>query len=212
MNCVTSVPVLSVSSVHKSYRKNHVLRGASLSLEPGTVTGLTGENGSGKSTLLKTIVGLLKPDSGSVRRTGSIGYCPQEPVVFDSLSMNDNVRYFAAGYGLTDAETKRQASQLMERLGCSSFANERLETLSGGTRQKLNLILSLLHDPDLIVLDEPYQGFDYESYIAFWGMADDLRLRNKSVLVVSHLIFDRDRLDQVKTLVEGQIESDRVSQ
>jgi ABC-type multidrug transport system ATPase subunit len=126
--------------------------------------------------------------------------------------MNDNVRYFAAGYGLTDAETKRQASQLMERLGCSSFANERLETLSGGTRQKLNLILSLLHDPDLIVLDEPYQGFDYESYIAFWGMADDLRLRNKSVLVVSHLIFDRDRLDQVKTLVEGQIESDRVSQ
>ena len=130
MNCVDAVAVLSVSSLHKSYKKNHVLRGASLSLEPGTVTGLTGENGSGKSTLLKTVVGMLKPDSGSIVRIGSIGYCPQEPVVFDSLSLKDNIRYFAAGYGLSDAETDRQASQLMERLNCSGFGDERLETLS----------------------------------------------------------------------------------
>ena len=122
--------------------------------------------------------------------------------------MKDNIRYFAAAYGLSDAETDRQASQLMARLNCSGFGDERLETLSGGTRQKLNLILSLLHDPDLIVLDEPYQGFDYESYMAFWDMADEFRRRGKSVLVVSHLIFDKERLDGVMTIREGRVESD----
>jgi ABC-type multidrug transport system ATPase subunit len=197
--------ILEAREVTKRYgRRPPVLRGASLAVQPGEIVGLTGENGSGKSTLLRIIVGLLQADGGTVAMNGSKGYCPQEPVLFDSLTMQENLAYFAAGYGLSDEELRKRSSQLFERLRSTDHSTNRVANLSGGTKQKLNLIISLLHRPALLILDEPYQGFDYESYLAFWDLVREFKEEGRSVLIVSHMLLDRDPLDRVYELREGR--------
>lgn len=196
--------VLEATDVHKRFKRLHVLRGASISIEPGEVVGLVGENGSGKSTLLRILVGLLRSDHGSVTMNGRYGYCPQEPVLFDTLTMKENLAYFAAGYGLSPDELRQRSSELFDRLRCKDHASNRVANLSGGTRQKLNLIISLLHQPTLLMLDEPYQGFDYESYRAFWDLADEFKRVGRSALIVSHMLIDRERLDRVYSMQDGR--------
>ena len=93
--------LLQAEGIHKQFKHVQVLRGADLHIEQGEVVGLVGENGSGKSTLLRIIVGLLPFDQGSVRLNRKYGYCPQEPLVFDGLTMEENITYFGAGYGLS---------------------------------------------------------------------------------------------------------------
>lgn len=201
---MVAMTLLKVEGVHKRFKRLHVLRGASITVEPGEVVGLVGENGSGKSTLLRIIVGLLRRDHGSVTMSGSYGYCPQEPVLFDPLTMRENLAYFAAGYGLSSDDLQERSGELFERLRCTDHASMRVANLSGGTRQKLNLIISLLHQPSLLVLDEPYQGFDYESYLAFWDLAEQFKRKGTSALVVSHMLIDRGGLDRVYAMRDGQ--------
>lgn len=196
--------LLQVEDIHKRFKRLHVLRGASLSVEPGEVVGLVGENGSGKSTLLRIIVGLLRHDHGSVTRNGSHGYCPQEPVLFDALTMRENLAYFASGYGLSAGELAERSQDLFQRLRCTDHSFRPVANLSGGTRQKLNLIIALLHQPSLLILDEPYQGFDYESYLAFWELAEEFKREGGSALVVSHMLIDREGLDRVYAMRDGQ--------
>jgi ABC-2 type transport system ATP-binding protein len=195
--------VLEANHITKRYGRHSVLEDASFRVEPGEVVGLTGENGSGKSTALRIVMGLIEPDEGDVTITDRTGYCPQEPVLFDSLSLDDNLRYFAAGYGLSSAALRERAWELLAWLRCTEHVARPAGNLSGGTRQKLNLIIALLHDPTLLILDEPYQGFDYESYLAFWDLADGLRRDGRSLLVVSHLLLDRERFDRVYALRDG---------
>jgi len=173
-------------------------------VRPGEVVGLVGENGTGKTTALRIIVGLLRPDAGSVRFSGSFGYCPQEPLLFDGLTFEQNVAYFSAAYGLSHAEGERRGTALMERLNCRQFGGRRVGQLSGGTQQKLNLIISLLHDPDLLLLDEPYQGLDYESYLAFWDLATELAQTGRATLVVSHMVHDHARLSRLYRMTDGK--------
>ena len=159
--------LLQAQDVQKHYGRIPVLRGASLTINPGEIVGLVGENGSGKSTFMNILVGLLRQDGGSVQVNCQYAYCPQEPLVFDGLTMKENIVYFSAAYGLSAQDGLARGEALLERLNCRKFESQPAGQLSGGTRQKLNLIISLLRDPDLLFLDEPYQGFDYESYLIF---------------------------------------------
>ena len=157
--------VLAARDVHKSYGRRQVLRGAGLEVGPGQLVAVVGENGAGKSTLLRILAGLLAADHGEVRVAGTLGYCPQDPVVNDSLTIGQHLRYFAAARRLASL---RRADELLELLRFGQFKDQAVGALSGGTRQKLNLTLALLHDPDVLLLDEPYQGFDWETYLRFW--------------------------------------------
>ncbi|MFI7038584.1 ABC transporter ATP-binding protein [Microbispora rosea] len=200
--------VLRVRDVRKSYRGGPVLRGVDLDLPPGRVVGIVGENGAGKTTLLRVLAGDLRPDGGSVRHGGRIGHCPQETVLHDAFTVEQHLRFFQVAYGL---ESLRRAEELMEALRFSGSRRARPGTLSGGTRQKLNLVLALMHDPDVLLLDEPYQGFDWETYVRFWDLAEELRGRGRSVLVVSHLAYDAARLDMLHRLEGGVLrEQERV--
>jgi ABC-type multidrug transport system ATPase subunit len=196
--------ILSIEDVHKRFRRLEVLNGTSLAVERGEVVGLVGENGSGKTTLLQIIVRLLRRDRGEVYIDGRLGYCPQQLVLFDTLTMQENLSYFAAGYGLSPAELHGRSDELLNHLHCTDHASIRLANLSGGTKQKLNLIISLLHQPTLLVLDEPYQGFDYESYLSFWDLADELKQRSENALIVSHMLIHRERLDRVYSMQDGR--------
>lgn len=195
--------VLKTEGIQKRYRSNHVLRGIDIEVGPGKLVGIVGENGSGKSTLLKILAGELKANEGEVRVNGSIGYCPQQPVVNETLTVMEHLNYFKEAYKLADIE---YAEHLLGELHFRKFLNEKAGNLSGGTRQKLNLTLALMHQPSVLLLDEPYQGFDWETYLHFWDVVDELRRSGKTILVISHLIFEQKKFDHILHLKDGKIE------
>ncbi|WP_103511255.1 ABC transporter ATP-binding protein [Streptomyces sp. SM13] len=194
---------MDVTDVHHSYRQHAVLRGIDLRLRPGTLAGIVGENGAGKTTLLKILAGELRPDRGSVRHSGRFGYCPQSVVLDDSFTVRQHLDLFKSAFGLANL---RRAEEVMETLALTEYLDQRAGLLSGGSRQKLNLTLALMHDPDVLLLDEPYQGFDWETYLRFWELAERLRDAGRSVLVISHLAYDIDRLDLLWRLENGCLE------
>ncbi|GAA3447923.1 ATP-binding cassette domain-containing protein [Planomonospora venezuelensis] len=198
-------PVLRVDDVHTSYGRHPVLRGASLSLAAGHLGGVVGENGSGKSTLLQLLAGRLAPDRGAIRRPADFGYCPQRTILHPAFTVQQHLRFFQVAYGLRNLD---RADHLMDVLGFAGHRHRQVSTLSGGTQQKLNLTLALMHDPPLLLLDEPYQGFDWETYERFWELASDLKERGSSVLIVSHLAFDLTRFDQLWRLRGGRLLDD----
>ncbi|WP_309050564.1 ABC transporter ATP-binding protein [Streptomyces sp.] len=191
---------MKVAGIHHAYGGRAVLRGVDMELPRGSLVGIVGENGAGKSTLLKILAGELRPDRGVVRHEGRFGYCPQQVILNDSFTVRQHLELFRTAYSLPDL---RRAEEIMEALNFREYAGERVGALSGGTRQKLNLTLALIHDPDVLLLDEPYQGFDWETYVRFWQLAVQLRTSAQSVLVVSHLAYDVDRLDVLWRLKEG---------
>ena len=195
--------VLEAQGIRKSFGRHHVLAGVDLAVPAGDMVAVVGENGSGKSTLLRILAGDLRPDSGRVRTSGRVGYCPQAVVLDDALTVDQHIRYFQAAYGIGGAA---RAEALIARLGYSSSRHQPAGTLSGGTRQKLSLTLALLHEPALLLLDEPYQGFDWETYLAFWDLAGELRAAATAILVITHLVFEQERFDRICHLRAGRIE------
>jgi ABC-2 type transport system ATP-binding protein len=194
--------ILRIRDVHKSYRRRQVLRGLSLDVARGQLVGIVGENGAGKTTLLRILVGDLALDRGEVEYRGVLGYCPQDTVLHDAFTVEQHLRFFQVAYGIDSLDC---AFELLETLRCSQYRRARLRTLSGGTRQKLNLVLALMHDPQVLLLDEPYQGFDWETYLRFWELAARLRDNGCAVLVVSHLAYDTARLDSLYRLDTGTL-------
>jgi len=183
-----------------------VLRGASLEVRPHELVGLVGENGSGKSTLMQIIVGLLARDAGTLSAPSRLGYCPQQPLLWDKLTVAEHFELFARAYGLDDDRAGAARGELLDELDFAAYLGYRVEELSGGTRQKLNLALALLHEPELLLLDEPYTGFDWETYVRFWEMAETRRANGMGILIVSHLLAERERLTRVYELRDGRCE------
>jgi ABC-2 type transport system ATP-binding protein len=187
-------------------RRIEVLKGASLEVRRGELVGLVGENGSGKSTLMKIVVGLLERDAGTVERSDKLGYCPQAPLLWEKLTVSEHFELFARAYKLDSATAAATSESLLEELQFSRYRDYLIEDLSGGTRQKLNLALALMHEPGLLLLDEPYSGFDWETYLRFWEMSERRRDEGMGILIVSHLISERDRLNRVYELRDGRCE------
>ncbi|MGH2514085.1 MAG: ABC transporter ATP-binding protein [Ktedonobacterales bacterium] len=197
--------LLSARGLAKSYgrlRSHPVLRDVTFTVAPGALLGIAGENGAGKSTLLKILAGELRPDAGEVEMAGALGYCPQEVILNDALTVDQHLDYFRAAYRIANL---RRADELVERLRFVRYRSSVVSTLSGGTKQKLNLTLALMHDPDILLLDEPYQGFDWETYLRFWDLAAELRNQGRSVVVISHLLFDQRRFDALYQLEDGSL-------
>jgi ABC-type multidrug transport system ATPase subunit len=204
--------VLAAVDVWKAYRRGwwprrrtlQVLKGASLVVAPGEIVGLVGENGSGKSTFMKVLVGDLTADAGTVERTESFGYCPQAPVLYERLSCDEHFDLFGAAYGLGAGVLARSRGGLYDDLDFARFAATRVEELSGGTRSKLNLALAMLHGPALLCLDEPYAGFDWDTYQRFWELTGQRRDAGASLLIISHFIADEERFDRIYDLIDGR--------
>ncbi len=209
---MAAAPVLEAAGIEKSYRRGvwpartarQVLRGVDFRLYPGEVAGLVGENGTGKSTLMKILVGALVADAGSVTRSGRLGYCPQQPVVYERLTCDEHFELFGRAYGMSGEQERRSRRGLYATLGFERYAATRAGQLSGGTLAKLNLGLALLADPEVLLLDEPYAGFDFDTYMKFWDLVAQRRQAGRSVLIISHFVTDEQRFDRIVTLRDGK--------
>jgi ABC-2 type transport system ATP-binding protein len=195
-------PVLRSEDLHKAFGRHKVLQGVNFSISPGALVGIVGENGTGKSTLLRILAGELRPNHGDVYRYSTMGYCPQTVILNDALTVHQHLNYFRAVYSINDL---RRADELVELLGYQAYRHQLVGILSGGTKQKLNLTLALMHQPQLLLLDEPYQGFDWEIYLRFWELVTELRERGCALLIISHLLFEQERFDEVYRLQGGQV-------
>ena len=203
---------LTAAGIMKSYRRGiwprrrkvPVLRGADLTVGPGEVVGLVGENGSGKSTLMKIVVGALAADAGTVEVSGRIGYCPQEPVLYERLTCDEHLELFGVAYGMDKQTVNSAAESLYATLGFDRWRTSQVAELSGGTRAKLNLAIALLADPEVLLLDEPYAGFDWDTYLRFWDLTAERRAGGRSVVVISHFVADQERFDRIVQLRDGR--------
>ena len=193
-------PGLVASGVRKRYGAKVVLDDVSLEVRPGEAVALVGENGAGKSTLLRICAGLLAPDAGRVTAVGRIGYCPQDPGVLDLLTADQHLVYFGAAVGLPRSRALAAGRRALVAFGFRAGDRTVAKDLSGGNRQKLNLALALLGDPTVLLLDEPYQGFDHGTYVNFWEHVAAWRAAGKAIVVVTHLLAELSRVDRVVEL------------
>ncbi|MFB6075266.1 MAG: ABC transporter ATP-binding protein [Haloarculaceae archaeon] len=204
--------VLRASGIEKTYdshlpftRSVEVLEGADVEIRAGEIVGIVGENGSGKSTLMKALVGALEPDGGEIERSGAVGWCPQETLLYERLTVRETFALFGEAYGMAGEAIADARDRLADRLDFERFLDYQVRHLSGGNRQKVNLGVALMHDPDVLLLDEPYTGFDWETYLAFWDLSEELRERGTAIAIISHLINERERFDRIFELREGRL-------
>jgi len=203
--------MLTATGVVKSYGRRQALVDVDLDASAGEAVAIVGENGAGKTTLLRICAGLLTPDAGEVRRYGRVGYCPQQPGLVDLLTADEHLVLFGGALGLERRAALATGRAVLESFGFAVGDPATTRELSGGARQKLNLALALLGDPRLLLLDEPYQGFDRGSYIDFWEHVDGWRHEGCAVVVVTHLLAELRRVDRVVELSVARSESPRVA-
>ncbi|MGW9309242.1 ATP-binding cassette domain-containing protein [Saccharomonospora azurea] len=195
--------VLDVRGITKKYGRQTVLSGVDLTVRAGQIAAVVGANGCGKSTFLGICAGLVSTDSGEVRVHGTLGYCPQNGGTADFLSADEHFVLIGAGRGLTRRRATDVGRCRAAELDWQPARDRQARHLSGGTRQKLNLVLAGLGDPDIVLLDEPYQGFDRGSYLDFWQHVWEWREAGKAVVVVTHLLSQLDRVDTVLDLTSA---------
>ncbi|GAA2621723.1 ATP-binding cassette domain-containing protein [Paractinoplanes durhamensis] len=191
---------LRLTGVGKRYRRRTVFTGVDLEVRSGEVAAIVGANGCGKSTLLRICAGLTRPSTGRIQRTRRVGFVPQDAGTAGWLTADEHFTLFGAAAGMAPRRSRSTGEHLAARLAWRPARRELTQHLSGGTRQKLNLVLGELHAPDLLLLDEPYQGFDQGTYLDFWKQVLTWRDAGRAVVVVTHLLHDLQNVDQVYDL------------
>jgi heme ABC exporter ATP-binding subunit CcmA len=213
---ISDHPVIVLENLVKFFGRFAALRDISASFVPGRLYVVVGDNGAGKSTLLRVIAGLTQPSQGSVRVLGSqtthevarrIGYMGHAPLLYDELDCRENLRYFAGLYGLHNDAICRDA---MRRVGLDPDLQRRVGQYSQGMRQRLSLARAVLHDPELILLDEPFSNVDVRSVSDMAAILGTVRDRGKTILLVTHQSALMEPVaDEFVHMSAGKIESRR---
>lgn len=204
---------IEVASVVKSFGTLKVLAGVSLQVRAGEVYGLLGPNGSGKTTLIRSLLGMVKPDSGAVTVLGtrmpnigvlgSIGYMTQAAALYPDLSVRENVRFFAAINGARD-----NVDEALELVELSDRGDSIVSTLSGGMRTRVSLACAVVHRPRLLLLDEPTVGIDPKLRVQLWESFRGMAAGGTTILVSSHVMDEAERCDRLGLLLFGRVLAD----
>ena len=203
--------VLRLRDVSARRGRRTVLSGINLTIHRGEVVAVVGANGAGKSTLLQLCAGLLRASGGSIERTPNFGYAPQLDSLAPLLTVDEHLRLFGSARGIRRGRSISTGRRLLTRLGWTARGDQIAGTLSGGTQQKLNVALAQLDAPDLLLLDEPYQGLDALAYEDLWALISAWRASGAGVLLVTHLLRDVDLVDRVVELPAPQEDTGRTT-
>lgn len=210
--------LLNVAHLTKSYGNLHAVADVSFQLQAGQTLGLIGPNGAGKSSIVGMICGLLRPDSGTVEIAGEpvgsgrnevkrkIGLVPQDLALYEDLSARDNLRLFAGLYGLKGARNKARCDEVLALVKLSDRAGDKPQTFSGGMKRRLNIAAALMHDPQLLILDEPTVGVDPQSRNAIFDTLERLKQSGCSLIYTSHYMEEVERLaDRIVVIDHGRV-------
>ena len=201
--------VLRLTEVSARRGRRTILSGINLTVRRGEVVAVVGANGAGKSTLLQLCAGLLRASSGRIERTPHFGYAPQLDSLAPLLTVDEHLRLFGAARGMRRGRSVSTGHRLITRLGWTARGDQTAGTLSGGTQQKLNVALAQLDAPELLLLDEPYQGLDALAYEDLWALITSWRASGAGLLLVTHLLRDVDLVDRVVELPAPQEDAGR---
>ncbi|MBD2089215.1 ABC transporter ATP-binding protein [Microcoleus sp. FACHB-1515] len=207
--------MLRIEGLHKRFGDRLVLRNLSLHIAPGEIYGLLGANGAGKTTTINIICNLLKADRGSIAINNQlvseqtkplIGIAPQENLLYKTLSCRENLQFFGRIYGLRGDRLQQQVQRCLEAVHLLDRASSPVETLSGGMQRRLNIAVALVHQPKLVILDEPTTGLDIEARYEVWDLIRQLQKQGITVLLTTHLLDEAERLsNRIGILKSGQI-------
>ena len=211
-------PVLSCTGLRHRFGSTTAVDGVEFSIAPGEAYGLLGPNGAGKTTTIAMLVGLLDPDEGEVRIAGRavaddprgararIGYVPQEIALYPELTARENLRFFGRLYGLRGRALTARTGEVLELVGLADRAGDRVGTYSGGMQRRVNIAAGLLHEPALLVLDEPTVGVDPQSRNSILDGLEQLVADGTSLLYTSHYMEEVERIcDRVGIIDRGRI-------
>ncbi len=216
-----TVDLLQVDHLRKTFGALVAVDDVSFSLAPGTLVGLLGPNGAGKTTTVSMVAGIVTPERGEVRVAGQplrgdrdpakrrIGLVPQDLALYDELSARENLRFFGGLYGLHGPALDAAMASAMALVGLGERARDRVKTFSGGMKRRLNLAAGLLHDPDILLLDEPTVGVDPQSRNAIFDNLEELKRRGKALLYTTHYMEEAERLaDRIVVIDHGRVIAD----
>jgi len=207
--------MLQIEKLRKSYGDRLVLQDLSLHLQAGEVYGLLGPNGAGKTTTINILCNLIRPDGGTVRINQQplseqtkplIGVAPQENLLYKTLTCAENLNFFAQIYGLNRQQRCRQVRTCLEAVGLSDRAHSLASDLSGGMRRRLSMAIALVHQPKLLILDEPSTGLDIEARYELWDLIRQLQRQGMTILITTHLLDEAEKLCQrIGVLKQGRL-------
>lgn len=207
--------MLKINNLNKAYGKRQVLQNLNLQINLGEVYGLLGANGAGKTTTINIICNLLQADSGEVKINNQqvspatkkiIGIAPQENLLYKTLTCAENLKFFADIYGLDKLTRQKQVQETLAAVNLLDRAKSPVETLSGGMQRRLNIAVALVHQPQLVILDEPTTGLDIESRYEIWELIRQLKNQGITVLLTTHILEEAERLCQrIGILKNGRI-------
>jgi ABC-2 type transport system ATP-binding protein len=223
-SATTVSPVLTLQNVRKTYRGREALKGISLELRPGELLGFFGPNGAGKTTMIRCISGLLKPDSGTITRHPfdhgddddpdndepiRLGLVPQNLAVYPDLTVQQNLEVFGRLEGVSGKALKHRIGEVLEWAALKDRTRSLTKTLSGGMQRRLNIACSVLHDPDILLLDEPTVGVDPQSRERIYEMMQQLTADGAAVLLTTHQLEEVEtRCDRIVVMDHGTIVAD----
>ncbi len=204
--------MLKIENLKKSYGGRPVLQDLTLNIPDGEIYGLLGQNGAGKTTTINIICNLLKADSGAIAINNQsvseatkklIGVAPQENLLYKTLSCEENLNFYAQIYGLNAQERRQQIEICLAAVNLLDRAKSPVETLSGGMQRRLNIAVALVHQPKLVILDEPTTGLDIEARYEIWDLIRRLKNQGITVLLTTHLLDEAERLCQRIGIMKG---------
>ena len=207
--------MLEIRDVNKHFGTKHVLTDVSFDVSPGRMTGFVGGNGAGKTTTMRIILGVLASDGGTVTLDGEtltpadrrlFGYMPEERGLYPKMKVEEQLVYLARLHGFTAAAAKRNAAALLEQLGLGDRSSSPLESLSLGNQQRAQIAAALVHDPEVLILDEPFSGLDPLAVDVVVGVLKDRAAAGAPVLFSSHQLDIVERLcDDLVIIADGSI-------
>lgn len=209
--------MLQLSNVRKSFGNLVAVDGLSLSVRKGEIFGLLGPNGAGKSTSISLSVGLLAPDAGTVTIDGAgnpadatvrrrIGVAPQALALYDKLTAEENLRFFGEVYNLTGSALEQRVKWCLEFVTLTDRKDDYVEGYSGGMKRRLNLAAALMHDPDLLLLDEPTVGVDPQSRNSIFESIEELHRQGRTIIYTTHYMEEVERLcDRIAIVDHGKL-------